>query len=252
MPKNSRYKWESNLVKASFSNSYAGALDEWLCNGSSPDIKSDKANNCLCGAKIHNAYFIINNENGNVALAGAKCKNKLNNNIKKGHRVGLSHNRTFEKVEYDELNLEEYLSKCKALFSGMRLAFIREKLEDERLKKIKDTNRRLLDAQRLEQEQEEQENTEMERLRLFFLRRKQDERREFIRNKQLNEKKILDDKARQILLAKQLIIKQKQKLEDQRLHDINEKKKKKENSMSDTVDSAFNWLQSLNINNIYI
>jgi hypothetical protein len=154
--KNNRYKWKKHVLFASESDDLAEAEKEWV----HPVINSyvpDGVDNCLCSARILNKFKIVNTKTGHIAFVGITCLKKI---VPKGTR--RSSNTAFLKagqpVEYDNLNIEEYLAHCKSVCGRIDLQMALEQRERE--KKERENRERNL----LERTIQERENRELYRI----------------------------------------------------------------------------------------
>ena len=135
-------KWTENVMKASTATTYDASLGEWDRVDKRFDFESGPGElyNCLCGSKIRHVSLILNRVNGNGAFVGGSCKKKVidlrENLYTQRNAETLYRGFVFHKVEYDALNIEEYLANCKREFERLNVYMIEaERIQQEEYKR---------------------------------------------------------------------------------------------------------------------
>lgn len=141
----------------SVSYDYKTALKEWVRHPCNP-FKVDKQykENCICGSCITNIFIIVNVKNGNIAFVGGACKKKvIDCKLTFEKLPNLMNYNLFEKVEYKNLNIEEYLLRCRRIIEGITGAIWREQMFDDminaKMAKINNENKRLQEEKKAKQ-----------------------------------------------------------------------------------------------------
>ena len=119
------YKWKKNLTHVSVSDDIKEVEKEWDVKGSIVGIRR-----CICSAKIKNLILIKNNQNGKCIAIGSACMRKLNNKFSTKN-IKTYNIKDFEKIEYDEINLEVYLNECASIADMMDVIDVEEEIKHD-------------------------------------------------------------------------------------------------------------------------
>jgi len=116
MKRDSKYKFEENLLKVSKNNDFKNALLEW--NLIYKEEKSLKDEICICQHKISNASYYYNKNTQKIICIGLKCCEKFKKNMNNSNKLNiLLHDlleRKLKNNEYTHIdNIFEYCVKIK-------------------------------------------------------------------------------------------------------------------------------------------
>ena len=192
MVKNNKYKWEQHVLYASESDKLADAEKEWvyLPNSYVPSGED----NCLCSARIKNKFKIVNVSNGKIAFVGITCLKKI---VPKKTKISL--NRSLyagPRVEYDNLDIEEYLRHCAAVCGAIDLELARQELARQELARLELARQevlRLERRERLELERLEPARLDQERLETWERKKLKRKRLERERLERQERARLLDE-----------------------------------------------------------
>ena len=205
--KNNQYKWKKNLTYASKSDDIKVAEKEWK-NIKMTLVSNEKIYNCICSAKIKNSFIIYNPQTDNYALVGSNCLKKIDLNSKRSSDTSKIVSSSFEKVEYDELDIDKYLEQIRLIVENERLKIIRiqeeleakrekERLERIRIQKELESKREKERLERIKIQKESEAKREKERLERIRIQKELESKREKERLEKENEEKW--DKAQEDL-----------------------------------------------------
>jgi len=159
-----KFNWEQNILYASKANNLKDAEREWLNKGLI-DIRGKY--NCVCGSVLtsNNKYYLYNPLTGHKVIAGASCQKKIPKQFKPDTKPSGNIKSNFEKVEYSDLNMDQYLAKC---FKDIDVIEAKQRqieieVERQKQKAIEEAKQRQIELERRLEIKAEKERLERQR-----------------------------------------------------------------------------------------